>query len=189
VSVSEEELAARALQRLRTASEAIILGQYDPPDPSLQRQMNSRMIDDYGVQLWTEPYVGDGGLPIVYHLKARGIYFDVKHLLNFPRAGYVVEYWVTLIGGTDWAGVAPGSIFRLVRMAGRDHPREVLHESGRFNRIIPVEGGRAVEIPTDDPRLIYEMSPTAFPSAYGGTELEGLGAERDDTGQYRIHRR
>lgn len=148
--------------------------------------MNNQIIDQFGVQLWASPVVTDGGTPILYFLKARGIYFDVKHLLSFQRGDQVLEYWVTVIGGTDWAGVAPASVFRLVRMMDPDTPREILHQSERFSRVIPVHGAPSVEIPLDDARLIYEMSPAAFPAAYAGTELEDVQAYIDDTGAYRI---
>lgn len=186
MSVSEEELAGRALQRLHTASEAIIRGQYAPPDPSLGVQMNNQIIDQFGVQLWASPVVGNGGLPILYFLKARGIYFDVKHLLSFQRGDQVLEYWVTLISGTDWAGVAPDVSFRLVRMMDRDTPREIIHHSNRFSQTIPVHAAAPVEIPVDDARLIYELSPAAFAEAYAGSVLEGRQAYIDDTGEYRI---
>lgn len=186
MSVSEEELAGRALQRLHTASEAVIRGQYAPPDPSLGVQMNNQIIDTFGVQLWASPVVTNGGLPILYFLKARGIYFDVKHLLSFQRGNQVLEYWVTLISGTNWAGVVPSVAFRLVRMMDRDTPREIIYHSDRFSRTIPVHGAPDIEIPVDDARLIYELSPAAFPVAYAGTELEGLQAHIDGTGAYRI---
>lgn len=186
-SLSEEELDRRAKERLQTASEAIIRGQYESPYPSLGVQMNNQIIDQFGVQLWASPVVTNGGPPIIYFLKARGIHFDVKHLLTFQREGYVLEYWVTLVGpGTRWAQVDFSTTFQVIRMTDKDTPREILYTSDTFSRVIAIPGYDDIEIPIDDARLIYEMNPTAFTDAYAGTELAGVRAYIDDDGAYQI---
>jgi len=184
MSDSEEDLAGRAIRRLFAARDTLILAQQAPPNPALYRQVNDFLIEEYGVQLWTAPDIGDAGLPIIYNFKARGIYFDLKHLLTERREDHVLEFWATLIGGEDWAGIARQQRFSLVRMA--DGERKIVHDSETFAATIPVASGKEFVLPLDDPRFVYELSPKQFPDTYAGTPLEDVSAHINENGKYRL---
>jgi len=67
--------------------------------------MNNWYIDELRVQHWAlSPQVHASGLPIIFYLKARGVHYDVKHILTFGHESYTLEYWVTQVGGTHWSG-------------------------------------------------------------------------------------
>jgi hypothetical protein len=186
MSPSEEELAGRAFRRLIAARDTLILAQHAPPDPGRYRKVNDYLIEEYGVQLWTAPITGEKGLPIIYHFKARGIYFDLKHLLTFQRPGHSIEFWATLIGGEDWASIARQQRFSLVRMVDADASRQIIHDSDTFSPTLSVAGGEDIVLPLDDARLVHELKPEAFPETYAGTPLEGVSAHIDDSGAYRL---
>lgn len=125
----DQELTINALQRLVNTNETLIKATTPyliaSGEMSSYQQVNDYLINTYGVQLWTAPIVPDEGNPeiskVIYHFKARGMYFDVKYLHEHTDGDTTYEYWVALVGGEDWAGVDRQQIFYLVE---RDNTRD-----------------------------------------------------------------
>jgi hypothetical protein len=106
VSGDEKEMTERALDRLFKAEKHVMMEYVGRPQTETEReQREDDFIREHGVQIWVNMQVGTQELPIIFPIKAKGIYFDIKHLIDYERDGATYEYWVTQVAPQPWLGL------------------------------------------------------------------------------------
>lgn len=182
-SMTEEERLAQAQQRLDAATQHLMMLPQFPSSEADVDALKSRLRSDYRVHLWVTPYRGDSGLPIIYAIKAGGLYHDIKLLYRQATEGSVLEFWIVQIVGDDWTGIANRIEFKVVEVDSMGMRRILLSED-QFRTTIPLPDGRTLTLPAGDEEFLYRLNTTGFPKNFRESGLSEIEIYIDENGQY-----
>lgn len=181
--MTEEEQVRQAENRLDLATRHLLLMPVFPATEADVDDLKARLLSEYKVQLWATPYRGASGLPIIYAIKARGIYHDIKKLHRQQTAEMSLEFWIVQITGQDWAGITDRVEFKIVNVdeAGMRH---IVLTYQQFQTAISLEDGRVLHLPVDDADFLYQLDTTGFPEHFRESGLSEIEIYIDEDGQY-----
>lgn len=183
-AMTEEERVIEARQRLEAATQHVVLMPQFPATEADVDSLKRLLLSEYKVQLWASPDKAASGLPIVYAIKARGIYHDIKLLYRQATGESVLEFWIVQIVGQDWAGVDNSMEFKIVETDSVGLRRIILSED-QFRATIPLPDGRTLTLPAEDEKFLYQLNPSGFPEHFKASGLADVTIYIDEDGQYR----
>lgn len=135
------------------------------------RALNSKLINDFGVQSWVTPTVDQEQGTAHFSIKSRGIQYEIHELYRETVGHALYEFWIFKVSTTAWSGMDPHMAFLIASAVGPTDIREIVRVSDQFIPSYQTDDGTIVTIPTTDARILYAMQAWLFPEHYVGTGL------------------
>ena len=178
----EEQLINKAVENLNGASRWIIEEGVHFYTQHGYRALNSKLIDEWLVALYFDPYVEEFNHRARFVIKARGIYHNIVNLYREQVGGDYYAFWVVKVTGLDWSGVSNRAEFFVTKTQAIYGIREILKQSDQFLPRYQVDGGREVVLPADDLRILYYLHAWQFPDNYRGMDVNDMKVFMDRKG-------
>jgi len=147
--------------------------------------LHRKLVDQWGVQLWVDPWVETSRYHARFGIKARGIHYEILNLYRQEISGDLYEFWVVKVSGKDWSGESYRSEFFLTKTDGVCGHREIIKSSDQFSDSYQIEGEK-FELPVDDLEFLYDLQAWLFPQNYSGSELKNKKVVMDDDGHMEL---
>ena len=145
-----------------------------------------KLVDEWGVQLWVDPWIESDRYIIGFWIKARGIHYDILNLHRVPISGALYEFWAVKIYGRDWTNIKNTTVFYVTKTNSVDGDREILERSEKFIDTYKIDGSQEIAFPTNDLAVLYELSAWDFPDSYEGSTLAQKKVMLGADGQYKF---
>jgi hypothetical protein len=140
-----------------------------------------KLLDEWGVQLWVDPWVESDVYMARFAVKARGINYEILNLHRTTISSNLYEFWIVKVTGADWSGESSRSKFYITKTDDIYGHREILKESDQFIESYSV-GDALIRLPLDDMELLYDMQAWLFPGNYKNSDLKNRQVVMDDKG-------
>ena len=148
-----------------------------------------KLLDQWGVQLWVDPWIESESYLARFAIKARGINYEILNLNRIKMPSGFYEFWLIKITGSDWSGEANRSVFYVTRTNNIYGERDILVNSDQFIRSYQVDAKTIIDFPVDDKKILFDMQAWLFPASYESSELKNIEAIMDESGEIvLIHR-
>ncbi|MFN3144071.1 MAG: hypothetical protein ACE368_01880 [Paracoccaceae bacterium] len=150
-----------------------------------------KLIDDFPVQLWVEPFVDEGDHIADFRLKLGGYYYDLETIDERSISGTVYEYWVIHIRSADWVTPLRLCFFYIVAYpsgssAGRNARREILAREGSYIPRYVTSSGEVFAPRVTDPVVLYRLRAWEFPLSFPGQDFASVKVEPLGNGRYEM---
>lgn len=185
-AVDDEFHRNRMVENLRLASLWLIEEGVHTFKSSGKKGIHRKLVDDWGVQIWVDPWIESERYIDGFWIKARGINHEV---INFHReevGSDIYEFWIVKVDGQDWAGVDSRAMFFIARADDIYGKREIIHSSEQFIEQYRVDATTVIRFPVDDPQVLYELQAWRYPGNFQNSELKDVRAEMTATGEIRL---
>lgn len=146
-------------------------------------KIKRRLIDDWGVQIWVDPWVDADRYIAQFRIKSRGINYDIHSLYRERVDRKFYEFWVSKISAKEWSGEKPRSVFFVTKADDIRGKRMIVDRSDTFIENYKVSDEYQVSFPIENLEVIYDMQPWLFPENYKGTSLSGVKVVMDADGK------
>ena len=151
--------------------------------------IHRKLVDDWGVQIWVDPWVETDRYLAQFRIKARGINYDIHNLHREKVGDVFYEFWLIKVAAKEWSGERDRSAFFVTKTDDVYGKREIVKESDQF--IESYSGGnKLIRLPLDDMELLYDMQAWLFPGNYKNSDLKNKQVVMDNKGnitEYRHH--
>ncbi len=133
--------------------------------------IHRKLVDDWGVQIWVDPWVETDRYLAQFRIKARGIHYDIHNLHREKIDNGIYEFWLIKVAAREWSGEHERSVFFITKTRETYGQREILKESDQFIESYSV-GEKEIRLPLDDMELLYDMQAWLFPDNYKNSDLK-----------------
>jgi hypothetical protein len=188
-SVDDEDLIMLAQRHLKLASIWLIEEGVLTYRKSGKKGIHRKLIDEWRVQIWTDPWIESERYIDGFWIKARGIYHDVINLHRETLPSGFYEFWVVKVSGKDWSGVGNSASFYVTRTDDIYGRRQILEESETFIPIFSVDAQTTISFPTNDPKILYELEAWLYPEHFCNTDIRNFRTEIQTDGTIALIRR
>ena len=141
-----------------------------------------KLLENWGVQLWVDPWIESERFIDAFWIKARGIHHDI---MNFHRETYqnvIYEFWVVKVSGQEWADVKPRTEFFVTKTDEVYGIREILISSNQFIEEYQVDQDHVIYFPKDNLRILSELKAWLYPENYAESDLKDKLVGKDENG-------
>lgn len=145
-----------------------------------------KLLDEWKVQLWVEPWVESDVYLARFAVKARGIHYEILNVSRTKESSQLYEFWVVKITASDWSGVADHSVFYVTETEAVYGTRKILERSHQFIRDYEVAPNRKIHFPVDDPKVLFDIEAWMFPKSYASSELKDIRAILTEDGEIKL---
>ncbi|WP_299394866.1 hypothetical protein [Pelagibius sp.] len=148
--------------------------------------IHRKLVDEWGVQIWVDPWIESDRYINAFWIKARGINHDI---INFHRERLpsgIYEFWVVKIDGKDWSGVGSSANFHVARTDDIYGRRVILESSDQFIQEYTVDDNTSISFPVDDPRILYELQAWRYPENFENSDIDETRAEMKSDGSIEL---
>lgn len=146
--------------------------------------LHRKLVDEWGVQLWIDPWVETKDYLAQFRIKARGINYQIINLHREKVGDDLYEFWIVKIVTKPWSGESNRSVFFITKASEVYGQREIIKESDQFIEGYEVNG-QVITFPTKDLKLLYEMEAWAFPENYKDSDLKDIKVIVDGDGNFK----
>ena len=148
--------------------------------------IHRKLLDEWGVQIWVDPWIESERYIDAFWIKARGINHDIInfHRENLPSGIY--EFWVVMIDGADWSGVGSSAKFYVTRADDIYGRRTILQSSDLFIEEYAVNEKTIIKFPKEDPEVLYELDPRRYPDSFVNSDIKDTEAILKEDGSIEI---
>ena len=143
--------------------------------------LHRKLVDDWGVLLWIDPWVETEDYLAQFRIKARGINYQILNMHRESVDNNLYEMWVVKIVAKQWSGEKNRSMFYVTETNDKFGSRKIVKKSDQFIDAYSV-GGKKVSIPTDDLNVLYELEAWEFPDNYRDSNLKNKKVVMDSSG-------
>lgn len=153
-----------------------------------KKGIHRKLVDTWGVQIWTDPWIESERYIDGFWIKARGINHEV---INFHRESvdsFHYEFWVVKVDGKDWSGVDSRARFYIARTDDIYGRREILETDDQFIEQYQLDNEAVIRFPTDNPQILYELQAWRYPDNFEHSDLKNISAEMNKDGSIRLTR-
>lgn len=133
--------------------------------------VHRKLVDDWGVQIWVDPWIETDRYLAQFRIKARGINYDIHNLHREKVGDDFYEFWIIKVAAKEWSGERDRSIFFVTKTQDVYGQREIVKESDQFIESYSVVD-TLISLPLDDMKLLYDMQAWLFPENYKNSDLK-----------------
>lgn len=151
-----------------------------------KKGIHRRLVDDWGVQIWVDPWVETDRYLAQFRIKARGIHYDIHNLYREKSEAYFYEFWIIKVAAEDWAGTKNRSEFIITRAKDIRGQREIIKRGDQFISTYTTDSGSEVSLPTDDLELLYDMQAWLYPESYINSDINNKKVSIDNDGNFTV---
>ena len=148
-----------------------------------------KLLNEWAVQLWVEPWIESDVYLARFAIKARGINYEILNLHRAKITSDFYEFWLVKVTGADWSGESNRSMFYVTRTNDVYGLREILKTSDQFIESYSIDSEIAVHFPADDPKILFDMQAWLFPESYKSSDLKNIEAVMNESGEIELIRR
>ena len=148
--------------------------------------IHRKLVDEWGVQIWVDPWIESDRFIDAFWVKARGINHRV---INFHRESLpsgIYEFWVVKIDGKDWSGVGSSADFHVTRTDDVFGRRVILESSDQFMPEYAVDDKTSIRFPVDDPEVLYELQAWRYPENFRNSDIDEIRARKRRDGSVEL---
>jgi len=145
-----------------------------------------KLLDEWAVQLWVDPWIESERYIDGFWVKARGINYEIINFQREELPSGIYEFWIVKVDGTDWSGESHRSMFYVVKTDDVYGRREILKTSDQFIESYLVDPDRTIYFSTDDPKKLYEMQAWLYPDNYKESDLKNIEAVMNADGDIEV---
>jgi hypothetical protein len=169
-AVDDEALKAKFVENMKLASVWVIEEGVPVYESAGKEGVFRKLLDEWSVQLWVEPWVEDEKYLAQFRFRARGIRYQTLNLYREKVGDYYYEFWFNRITGEGWSGERMRTEFFITRTRGIAESREIMERSDQFIESFEV-GDRKILFPISSAELVYELEPRLYPENYKNSQL------------------
>lgn len=144
--------------------------------------IHRKLVDEWGVQIWVDPWIESERYIDGFWIKARGINHEVINFYREIHQGIIYEFWVVKIDGKEWADVESRAEFYVVKTDAVYGKRKILKSHSQFIEEYEVVEGYSIKFPQDDLEVLYELQAWLYPANYVNSDLKNKQVVMDDQG-------
>jgi len=134
--------------------------------------IHRKLLDEWGVIIWTDPWIESDRYIDGFWIKARGINHEVINFHRESLASGIYEFWVVKIDGADWSGVGSSANFHVARTDDVYGRRVILESSDQFIQEYAVDDKTSISFPVDDPEVLYELQAWRYPENFKNSDID-----------------
>ncbi|MBL4865530.1 MAG: hypothetical protein JKY67_23035 [Pseudomonadales bacterium] len=150
--------------------------------------LHRKLVDEWGVQIWVDPWIESERYIDGFWIKARGINHEVINFYRKKHQNFIYEFWVVKVDGKEWADVKSRAEFYVVKTDTVYGKREILKTSDQFIEEYEVDGEDSIRFPQDDLQVLYELQAWLYPSNFEKSKLKDKKLIMDSTGNIEYER-
>lgn len=185
---NEEFYKTKMAENLKNASTWLIQDGVKMFSEKGKKGLHRKLVDEWGVLLWVDPWVESERYIDSFWIKARGINYQVTNFQRESLSSGIYEFWIVKINGTDWSGELPRSVFYVTKTDDIYGHREILKTSDQFIESYTVNNDTKIDFQTDEPKKLYEMQAWLFPENYKESDLKNTEAIMNEEGDIELIR-
>lgn len=170
-SVDDDKYKMKMMENMTSASLWIIQDGINVFSEKGKNGIHRKLVDEWGVQIWVDPWVETERYLAQFRIKARGINYDIHNLYREKAGRYFYEFWLIKIAAKSWSGESDRSIFYMTKTTDIYGHREILETSDQFFDSYKVDN-RVIRLPTNNLELLYDMEAWLFPDNYRESDLK-----------------
>lgn len=181
-SVDDELYKNKMIKNLNAASIWLIEEGVHTFKKSGKNGIHRKLVDEWGVQIWVDPWIESERYVDGFWIKARGINHEVINFYREMHQGFMYEFWVVKVDGKEWADVKSRADFYVVKTDAVYGKREILKASDQFIEEYEVVGGYSIKFPQNDLQILYELQAWLYPSNFEKSKLKDKKLTMDSSG-------
>lgn len=150
--------------------------------------IHRKLLDEWAVQIWTDPWIESDRYIDGFWIKARGINHEV---INFHRESLpsgIYEFWVVKIDGADWSGVGSSANFHVTRTDDIYGRRTILESNDLFIEEYAVDDKTIIRFPKENPEVLYELQAWRYPESFVNSDIKDVKAVMKKDGSIELIR-
>lgn len=182
VSMEDEFYKNKMIKNLNLASVWLIEQGVHTFKQSGKSGIHRKLIDEWGVQIWVDPWIESERYVDGFWIKARGINHEVINLYREIHESIIYEFWVVKVDGKEWADVESRTEFYVVKADTVYGKRKILKSYDQFIEEYEVVGGYSIKFPQDDLQVLYELQAWLYPESYRNSDLKNKRVVMDNQG-------
>ena len=168
--VNDEHFERKMAKNLQEASEWLIEHGINVFSEKGKSAIHRKLVDEWGVLLWIDPWIDEQGYLAQFRVKARGINYQIIDLHKELINGSIYEFWVVKIVAKPWSGETNRSMFYLTSSQSKSGKRAIVDKASQFTNSYQVNG-QEFTLPIDDLEFLYKLEAWEFPENYQNSSL------------------
>ena len=181
-SVDDEFYKKKMIKNLNAASIWLIEEGVHTFNKFGKNGIHRKLVDEWGVQIWVDPWIESERYVDGFWIKARGINHEVINFYREKYQGVIYEFWVVKVDGKEWADVKSRAEFYVVKTDTVYGNREILKASNQFIEEYEVVEGYLIKFPQDNLQVLYELQAWLYPENYENSDLKNKQVVMDNKG-------
>ena len=146
-----------------------------------KQAIHRKLVDDWGVQIWVDPWIETQRYLAQFRIKARGIHYDIHNLYREKAGDDFYEFWLIKVAAKTWSGERARSMFFVAKTQDIYGKRTIVQQSDQFIESHSV-GDRLIRLPLNNMELLYDMQAWLFPQNYKNSDLNHKPVVMDNQG-------
>lgn len=168
--VDDEHFAKKMAKNLQEASEWLIGHGIEVVSEKGKSAIHRKLVDEWGVLLWVDPWIDEDGYLAQFRIKARGINYQIINLHKEQIGGTIYEFWVVKVVAKPWSGEKNRSMFYLTSTQSKSGTRSIVDKTDQFGSSYRINGYE-LSLPIDDVDLLYKLEAWEFSDNYQNSSL------------------
>lgn len=185
----EERYKKKSIENMKVASVWVIEEGVRTFSKEGKEGVFKKLLDEWGVQLWVDPWVESDVYMARFAVKARGINYEILNLHRTTISSSLYEFWIVKVTGADWSGESGRSMFYITKTDDIYGHREILTSSDQFIQSYEVDSESIIQFPVDSPKILFDMQAWLFPESYKSSDLKNIEAVMNESGEIELIRR
>lgn len=148
--------------------------------------ISRKLIDEWGVQIWVDPWIESERYIDGFWIKARGINHEVINFYREKHQGFIYEFWMVKVDGEEWSGVESRAAFYVVKTDEVYGKREILKTNNQFIKEYAANDGYLIKFPQNDLQVLYEMQALLYPENFEKSKLKNRKVVMDSSGNIKV---
>ena len=181
-SVDDEFYRNKMVKNLNLASVWLIEEGVYTFKKSGKHGIHRKLVDEWGVQIWVDPWIESDRYIDGFWIKARGINHEVINFYREKYQDFLYEFWVVKVDAEEWSGIKPRAEFYVVKTDEVYGKREILKRSDQFIEEYAVDEGHLIRFPQDNLQVLYEMQAWLYPENFQKSKLKNKKVVMDSSG-------
>lgn len=183
--VNDEHFERKIATNLQEASEWLIGNGIEVFSDKGKSAIHRKLVDEWGVLLWIDPWIDEHGYLAQFRVKARGINYQIINLHKEQIEGIIYEFWVVKVVAKPWSGETTRSMFYLTSTQSKSGKRSIVEKTDQFWSSYQINGYEFA-LPIDDIELLYKLEAWEFPDNYQNSSLPDKEVIMDSNGNIEL---
>lgn len=181
-SADDDKYNIKMIENLNTASLWLIEEGVHTFRESGKNGIHRKLVDEWGVQIWVDPWIESERYVDGFWIKARGINHEVINLYREKVQDELYEFWVVKVDSEDWSEVGSRSEFFVAKTNNIYGKRKIIIRSDQFIEAYEVDDSHTIKFPQSDLDVLYELQAWRYPDNYKNSKLKNDIVELDISG-------
>ena len=145
-----------------------------------------KLLDEWGVQFWVDPWVETDIYLARFAVKARGVNYEILNLDRTKIDSNLYEFWIVKVTASEWSGESGRTRFYVTKTDTVYGKREILASDDQFIQSYAVDSENTIEFPVSDSKILFDMQAWLFPENYKSSNLKNIKAIMKEGGEIEL---